>query len=1138
MAIDHDAIGQYGPYRVVREIGRGGMGVVYEVVHVETDQRCALKVLPAVRSANARIVERFRREAEATRRIRHRNIIGVHHAGCEQGLHYFVMDLIDGRNLEDIIFRLRRNAEDVGDFLSSVSEEISESGSEPEIEQVVEYSSSAYVRTMVQLIREVADALHVSHAAGLVHRDIKPSNLILSREGRLVLTDFGLVQDMQAQTFTQTGEVLGTPLYMSPEQIAGKSRKTDGATDVYSLGATLYEALSLKPPFTGADLPSLVYQIQFVDAPPLSTVNPGVSKGLSDIVAQAMAKTPSRRFDSSADLAADLGRYLDGRSVKARPPGRVSRFRQALSRHPEIKAALFVAMGIVVLVLGYEFFDLVKGRRQGKSEFNSYAEDSERLLLEGNYGPAWRAIDEALRRDPKSESALAQRRRILQQMLLIVQQKLEAGGSLNEPLRLAQQMHRFAQADPLSGLAIQQVLQALKATIRTQAIQQEYGLAQDLLERYRGILQDVDSTQAARAGVEELRQVVAGDLMEAAVQAFDSFQFQRIAAYVEAAEAFGVGATLPSPDTRLLQDFSGRGWGALQGLAQRALSDEVAVRARAIGEISDARTFVRLPYQDSTRLVRQLLTTETDVRLRQGLLDLVRDLGLNDMAGELLAMVSATPTLEPQVVPVFQSARDPRCRSFLIGVSNRASGPQLDAAIAALGSYRDADVERALVALLKRTESPKRIALCCWALARINAQSVAPYMLQLALKSRGDAAVQIVDSLVRLRAQASVEDVKSLREKVSSGAYQARCLRLLEGDTTAPVIAYLVSVLNSKSVDEVRAEAALALGRCRSHASIFIMKQVLFNQNETLNLRSHSALALGQLPAADSVAVLKEALDSADADGLRLACARALGSRYGDAAASAALVGAFSSDVVPELRRETAIALTRLGHREAIGLFAEALMSYDPGGTAAVFNSLSNARTSSARAFSSLLKQVGLTDGPGESDGLQPQERLIVTLCESLRAFALDRSWRDQNARANCVQALQRILTLPRAPAIIQAAAVAALSAYPKQMAAKELQSLMKGLTAPEVQRAGVLALARLGETRTAHEFFAQLTDYSAMDCFNYACVWGLAGNTSRAGVWLTKAAMLGFSRVHLIRNTRELNNACRLSRIRVLFDL
>ena len=162
----------------------------------------------------------------------------------------------------------------------------------------------------------------------------------------------------------------------------------------------------------------------------------------------------------------------------------------------------------------------------------------------------------------------------------------------------------------------------------------------------------------------------------------------------------------------------------------------------------------------------------------------------------------------------------------------------------------------------------------------------------------------------------------------------------------------------------------------------------------------------------------------------------------------------------------------------------------------------------------------------------------MIALCQAFSIFAQESSWDDQASRARCADALKRLLTLPRAPASVQAAAIASLGAFPLQMTATGLQLLMQGLSSSEVQRAGVLSLARLGESRPAHEFFSQLTDYSPMDCFNYARVWGLAGNTSRAGVWLTKAMMLGFNRLHLIRNTRELDAACRSSRVRVLLDL
>lgn len=1147
MTPDHDDISSYGPYRVIREIGRGGMGVVYEVEHDGSSQRLALKVLPAVRSANPRVVERFRREAKATARLKHRNIIGVHYFGCEQGLHYFVMDLVDGRNLEDIIFRLRRRSENAGDFLSSVSDEISEVGAHDESSGEaprVTVCSPGYVRTMVRLIREVADALHVSHAAGLVHRDIKPSNLILSSKGRLVLTDFGLVQDTQAQTFTQTGEILGTPLYMSPEQIAAKTRKTGLLTDVYSLGATLYEALSLQAPFAGSDLPSLVYQIQFVDPKPLTELNSSVPKGLNDIVAQAMAKAPSSRFESAKSLADDLGRFLEGRPVKARPPGRVSKIRQAVARHPEIQTALVVAMSLVLLVVGYEVFDAVMNRRAGASEFVSYTNDSARLLKAGDFGPAWRANEEALRRSPGDTGAKTQRTLILETMFKDVQSGLSGSESLNEPLRLVQQMNSFAPKHAFTALAKQQLLEALKTSIRARVVDREHALARDLLERYRGVLLETESSEAARLGVEDLRYHVARDLMAAALLAHHEFRFNEISEHLDVAETFGEGGTLPSPDPRLLQDFSGRSWGVLQDVAARALSPDAKARGRAINELADSRVFVRLPYTAALRLVRRLLTSETDIRLKGRLLDLVRTLQLGDMAGELLSMVRSDPELRSQLIPVLGAARDPRCREYLLEQARDQTHADTDAVITALASYPGGSTEEALLRMLGNSKSVDRQILCCWSLAQISARGAASKILEVALRVDGEASMQAVAALIKLMKRSGLEapvkldSVLTLRKKSASPLHQVNCLRLLNGDKTPQTLAHLVSELNSVSPVEVRAEAAHALGRCGSLVASQLLKSVLENKNESLQLRLHATLSLAQIRGSNAIAFLENALTDSE-EGVRLAAARALGLRRGSAAAIRALQQAYRQDDSEIVRGETVRSLMKLGRFEFAVKLVDALGAYDPGGASAILNSIVNAGSSSARLFEGLLYQLNLSDDPqaNDRDGLRAEERLVIQLCQAVGSFGADQRWVDGAQRRKGVESLQRLIELPRAHDAIRAAALAALSNFPRFITSAEIVRLMEVSVSLDIQRAGVLSLARIGASERAHIFFSSLTDFSAMDCFSYARVWGLAGNTSKAGIWLTKAIMLGFDRTHLLRATPSLDAARRSARVRFLLD-
>jgi serine/threonine protein kinase len=242
-----------GDFRIVREVGRGGMGVVYEAEQVSLGRRVALKVLPFAATLDPRQMQRFLNEARAAAGLHHANIVPVHGVGCEQGVHYYAMQFIDGRTLADFIAEQRKGAA---------------AGSAPTAPLAAQTTnvaprSASYFRRMAEWGIQAAEALDCAHALGVVHRDVKPANLLVDASGRLWVTDFGLAQVQSDTRLTATGDLVGTLRYMSPEQALPLRAVIDHRTDIYSLGATLFELLTLQPAFAGTDRQELLRQIAF-----------------------------------------------------------------------------------------------------------------------------------------------------------------------------------------------------------------------------------------------------------------------------------------------------------------------------------------------------------------------------------------------------------------------------------------------------------------------------------------------------------------------------------------------------------------------------------------------------------------------------------------------------------------------------------------------------------------------------------------------------------------------------------------------------------------------------------------------------------------------------------------------------------
>ena len=307
----------FGDYELLEEIARGGMGVVYKARQVSLNRPVALKMILAGQLAGDKEVQRFYAEAQIAANLQHPHIVAVHEVGEYHGQHYFSMELVEGQSLAELI---RDNT------------------LEPK-------RAAGYVKI-------VAEAIQYAHEQGTLHRDLKPSNILIDSLDRPRVTDFGLARRTEVDArLTATGAVLGTPSYLPPDQASGQRGRVGPASDVYSLGAMLYELVTGRPPFRAATAIDTILQV--LNSAPLAPrlLNPKIDRNLETIILKCLAKDPAERYATARDLADDLQAYVEGRSIKARRPGRVERTGRWLRKHRRSLSLTAATAAVTALVM-------------------------------------------------------------------------------------------------------------------------------------------------------------------------------------------------------------------------------------------------------------------------------------------------------------------------------------------------------------------------------------------------------------------------------------------------------------------------------------------------------------------------------------------------------------------------------------------------------------------------------------------------------------------------------------------------------------------------------------------------------------------------------------------------------------------
>ena len=383
-------IERLGDYRIIRELGRGGMGVVYEAEQISLGRRVALKVFEPGIARSSSQIQRFLREARSAAQLHHPNIVPIFGVGDQDGLYFYAMQFISGQGLDKVLEEVKRHkvrpppdndtqdsatregpsaASSTIDGRLPGSDQIDRLGrtvgqTEPPAEvsnplagessiAMATDSDRRYVRSVARIGVQVADALEYAHRHGTLHRDIKPSNLLLDGQERVWVTDFGLAKAVEDDDLTRTGELVGTLRYMAPERFRGTC---DARSDIHALGLTLYELLALRPAFDAPERDRLIYQVTHLEPPKLGTLNPAIPRDLETIVHKAIEATAAERYQTAEAMADDLRCFLEYRPIEARRLGSTERLTRWARRNPGLATlgtvvAFLLAVTVVVITV-------------------------------------------------------------------------------------------------------------------------------------------------------------------------------------------------------------------------------------------------------------------------------------------------------------------------------------------------------------------------------------------------------------------------------------------------------------------------------------------------------------------------------------------------------------------------------------------------------------------------------------------------------------------------------------------------------------------------------------------------------------------------------------------------------------------
>lgn len=400
----------FGKYQVLEEAARGGMGIVYKAVHSEMGRVVALKILKGADFAGEAELKMFHREIEIMSKLCHPNIVPIHDVGTVEGQRYFTMDFLEGCTLGEFMDNQPGASDpEAGTSVREILETIrrkkslareSSSGAPPAtgMKRVGIFRALNHSHAL-NIILKIIRAVEHAHDRGLIHRDIKPANIMMTRDGEPVLMDFGLARELSAKAgaaITQTGQVVGTPAYMSPEQAEGRGQEVCERTDIYSLGCVLYEMLSGRPPFipTGNPIEDL-RNVSEKEPATLRTLNPRVARDLETICQKAMEKDAARRYRTAGAFAEDIQRYINGDPIQARPQSLLYRLRKKAVKHRTVVLSSAISLTVLAAALFYWFRSDLKmvAMRQELSEEKAKAEARWILAYENDFNGG--ALDSA-----------------------------------------------------------------------------------------------------------------------------------------------------------------------------------------------------------------------------------------------------------------------------------------------------------------------------------------------------------------------------------------------------------------------------------------------------------------------------------------------------------------------------------------------------------------------------------------------------------------------------------------------------------------------------------------------------------------------------------------------------------------------